>query len=224
MRRRNAMAALFGTIVGAGCSKPSDRGTTISSMLDYSQMPDLIAEGAVVRLPTLQKLYVIDQFIRDNLILPIGYDRGVGAVGLLLERQLALGGYWNSPDNALTFARTGGDGDHYSLLIHDGIVDEDSPVVMTWPTAPEQDVQYIVGESLKDFLSFGLRTGYFCVYGDQRWIRSEWQFPVLEETKQEVLNLLSQELDLKPWPVEDYQSRLQDLQDRFLHLVQWSEE
>jgi|GEM_PF-3363121 len=229
MLRREATAACLSSIVVAGSYGSAENESSLQRMIDYRNLPMLSAAGVEVRLPTLQKLFVIDEYIRDNLTLPIGYDRGVGAVGLLLERPLAFGTYWNSPDNALTFAYTGGEGDHYSLLIRDGIVDENSPVVMTWPTSPEDDLMTIVGESLKDFLSFGLRTGYFCVYGDQRWtpperVTATWQFPLLENSEKEVLDLLSQELGLKPWPVEDYQSRLLDLQNRFLHLVQWSEE
>ncbi len=92
-------------------------------------------------------------------------------------------------------------------------------------TAQEEDVQCIVGESLRDFLSFGLRTGYFSVYGDTRWSNEiEWKFPTLDESRQTVLNLLSHALNLTPWPAEEYPARLEDLQRRFLHLVEWSEE
>ena len=42
-------------------------------------------------------------------------------------------GYWCTPTNAWTFATTGGNGVHYSVVETDGSVSERSPVVMTVP-------------------------------------------------------------------------------------------
>ncbi|MBL8818554.1 MAG: hypothetical protein JNL58_21175 [Planctomyces sp.] len=225
MRRRDAIAVCLGGFAISGCTGSTETESTQGDMIDFHDLPTLGAPGIDVRLPTLQKLWVIDKYIRDNISLPPGYDRGLGSVGLILERPIAFGSYWNSPKNAITFAYTGGEGDHYSLLIRDGVVDESSPVVMTWPTAPKEHVQYIVGASLCDFLSFGLLSGFFCVYGDIRWSeKEEWQFPVLGETRQNVMTILSQTLNLTPWPVNDYPQRLEDLQRKFLNLVEWSEE
>ena len=68
-------------------------------------------------------------YIRDDI--PLQDDQGPGCVGLILNRELESGGYECSPLNALAFARTGGDGDHFSLLVQDGTIDEWSPVVLT---------------------------------------------------------------------------------------------
>ncbi len=192
--------------------------------LDYSKLPPADAEGATVNLPLLQKLYIIDRHIRDSFKLPPSYDAGLGAVSLMLERPLKNGGYWNSPNNTLSFARTGGSGDHYSLLIRNGVIDETSPVVMTWPTAAEEDVTTIVGESLYDFLCFGLHTGFFQIFGhpdDELPTDTSglWFMPSVPEDKRRVLRFLAQELELFPWPVEDCEDRFQSLQERFLHLV-----
>jgi hypothetical protein len=66
--------------------------------------------------------------------------------------------YWCTPLNALTFARTGGDGTHYSLVTAPGTDLAHRPVVMTVPMSDDPNV--IVGEDLRDFLALGCRFGY----------------------------------------------------------------
>ena len=52
-------------------------------------------------------------------------------IGLLLHSKSARTAYWCTPVNVVTFASTGGDGVHFSLLdLGDGAGDS-SPVVMT---------------------------------------------------------------------------------------------
>ena len=60
----------------------------------------------------------------------------------------------------LTFAVTGGEGVHFSLLVRNGKLTEDAPVVMTTPT-PDAIQNYIVGENLRDFLCLRVNRGYF---------------------------------------------------------------
>lgn len=51
-------------------------------------------------------------------------------VGLILFAPPRNGGYWCTPVNALSFATTGGDGVHYSLLAVEGRVTDFSPVII----------------------------------------------------------------------------------------------
>src|SRR5262245_25487922 len=82
---------------------------------------------------------------------PTKHDPGFGSLGLILANQLERCGYWCTPQNALTFARTGGNGVHFSFIVLDGEVNESSPVVITIPNA-FGEYNFIGGESLFDFL------------------------------------------------------------------------
>ncbi|SHJ52790.1 hypothetical protein SAMN02745146_3357 [Hymenobacter daecheongensis DSM 21074] len=83
--------------------------------------------------------------------------RYVDYCGLLPVRPLENGGYECTPTNTLSFARTGGDGVHFSLL---DARDEtaDGPVVMTVPMA---EANLVVAETLSEFLGIGCQTGWF---------------------------------------------------------------
>lgn len=172
-----------------------------------------------IDLPTLTQLRELDMYVRDQI--PLQGDQGLGAVGLILEPDLEVGQYWCSPVNALTFARTGGDGDHYGLIEIDGEINESSPVVLTWP---DEGSHKIVGKSLRDFLCFGLHGGYFALmaeHGKQPSIQTN-KLPFhahVSTDQQEVLNLLCEELELEPWPHAERLERHKSLQEEYLHLL-----
>lgn len=63
-------------------------------------------------------------------------------------------GYDATPENALTFATMGVDGVHFALLLIDGEVRGDSPVVHVGPMDFSREV-LIVAESFLDYLSRG---------------------------------------------------------------------
>ncbi len=184
-------------------------------------MLSVTANGAKLDHPLLQRLHDLDRLIRETFTLPRYADPGVGSVGLILYPTLKNGGYSCSPRNALSFAHTGGDGDHYSLLMTDGKNDESSPVVLTWPS---EGTQTIVGESLHDFLCFGLYGGYFQILsgiGDTPTVEANGLMfhSQVEEHEQQVIALLAKELNLQPWPENDLVSRYKSLQKRFASLV-----
>jgi hypothetical protein len=202
----------------------------VQSRIPNIQQRDLMsritAHGAKLDHPLLLRLHEIDRHIRDTFTLPRYADAGVGSVGLILKATLENGGYWCSPRNALTFAHTGGDGDHYSLLVKDGIINESSPVILTWPA---EGTQIIVGESLHDFLCFGMHGGYFQVlsgHADTPTVESNGLrfHPYLEDYQRDVIALLASRLELKPWPQADRISRYKCLQERFHSLVDAAEE
>ena len=64
----------------------------------------------VLDLPLLTELSRLNDEAARRF--PYPHSRRFGHIGLILEEELAPGGYWCSPKNALTFASTGGDGDH----------------------------------------------------------------------------------------------------------------
>lgn len=139
---------------------------------------------------------------------------GLFAVGLGLHKQLKNCGYWCTPRNSLAFASTGGDGVHYSVLAQDGKPVDDSPVIMTVPTsdgyAPYTNL--IVGDTVRNFLRFGLIRGYFYMeqlkYQRQTalaaYSSADWQpgrdhrgFGISERDKA-ILAILARELKIVP--------------------------
>lgn len=65
---------------------------------------------------------------------------------------------WCTPLNCRVFARTGCDGIHYSFLVDNDRITEDSPVVETLPA--DGGESNVVAASLREFLEKGLECGY----------------------------------------------------------------
>jgi hypothetical protein len=80
--------------------------------------------------------------------------------------------YDSSPINATVFARTGGDGVHYSIL---EISENIQPVIMTVPMNfgdSMNEYNLIIGENLNEFLSIGYYNGWFPIEQlcyDNKW-------------------------------------------------------
>ncbi len=68
-----------------------------------------------------------------------------------------------TPTNTLAFATTGGDDVHFGMLLTDGGFGDASPIVMTVPMADKDPMNcnFIVGETLHDFLCLGCVHGFF---------------------------------------------------------------
>jgi hypothetical protein len=163
-------------------------------------------------------------------LLPSIYDSGFGLLGLLLEERLDQWRYYCTPLNCRTFAATGGDGTHFSLLVRDARINDQSPVVMTVPPVAEN---FIVGESLFDFLCLGYYRGYFGLeqlsyhreetleaYINPAWRPSETRHHsvgfVHDDCGQRLLALLVARLNLQPWPDA---RRFEYLQKRYMPLL-----
>ena len=148
-------------------------------------------------------------------LFPQEFDKGFGAVGLILMRTLVNNYYdWCTPLNCWTFAGTGGDGVHFSFLEKDGVVSENSPIVVTQPAI--MGTSWIVGENLRDFLAFGAYRGFlpFETIGlEWRPISSWRKLWTLEEDKQSIVNFLVRRFKLKPWATI---KRFRHLQKTFL--------
>lgn len=145
-------------------------------------------------------------------------------------------GYDATPVNSTTFAWTGGDGVHFSLLHTPTPVPGTAPVVMTVPmqfNAPN----HIVGASLREFLALGCRTGYYHIenlaYSSQRqeevshledgeWWGLGWDGVTEEDTALALLAALTKEFGLTPWP--NVAQRLDTLQASYLPAVRLKEQ
>jgi hypothetical protein len=70
---------------------------------------------------------------------------------------------FTTPKNSLSFASTGGDDVHFGLVAVNGKFGDASPVVMTVPMAGDnpEELNFIVGETLRDFLCLGCERGFF---------------------------------------------------------------
>jgi hypothetical protein len=157
--------------------------------------------------PVLQRLTRLYQSFEPD---------GDEAIGLLLYPELRREGYDATPESALTFARTGGDGVHYSFLTAGRSDPLSWPVVMTVPMQWD-DPNIVVGIDLREFLALGLRIGYF-VLEQLAYDRGETialldgalsagtHPPLFERT----LGLIAGEFSIAPWP--DHGSRLTELE------------
>jgi hypothetical protein len=163
-------------------------------------------------------------------------------VGLILFRPLIKNNYDSTPSNSSTFAQTGGDGVHYSLVTLEGKISEDSPVVMTVPMGYPK-VNLIVGENLLEFLCLGEQLGYFfleqLIYNETKTI--EWLLhpkafinkeygtnpsgvfpPESFREEERLLSILRETFELKPW--NNLKSRLDELQNKFMGMLEFRTE
>lgn len=145
--------------------------------------------------------------------------RHVDYCGLLPVRPLEHGGYECTPTNTLSFARTGGDGVHFSLL---DARDEtaDGPVVMT---VPMMDANLVVAETVAEFLGIGCRTGWFeleqLAYDAPATLAHYAAAPApASAPEQAFLDLVRTELRVAPLALTA--ERLADLEERFGPLLQ----
>jgi hypothetical protein len=155
-------------------------------------------------------------------------------IGLILVRPLKNFEYESTPTNSLTFANTGGDGVHYSLIILKNKISTDSPVVMTVPMNYGSE-NMIVGENLYEFLSLGCQTGYFfleqltyknaraetlqLINNPKQWFKENY----INKDKTYIsylLGLLVKEFQLKPWI--NLEQRFEELQSQFMSSLQFS--
>jgi hypothetical protein len=139
--------------------------------------------------------------------------------GLLFCDLIRKSSYWTDPENSAEFIHTGGDGHHFSLLVVDNAVREDSPILLCCPDDYQRPVA-VVGENLYDFLCFGMHCAYFNILGvldypDDR--AGDWYGDEVCDEQRRILQLLRDEFDLKPWT--NRSKRFQELQDRFLPLL-----
>ena len=124
-----------------------------------------------------------------------------------------------TPKNAIAFAQTGGEDVHFSLLAVNGVVSDESPVVMTVPSASDRsfDCNFLLGMSLREFLTLGCEWGF----DHLEQLAYDWDETVsdlerpydgeeLDEDDLRGLALLRSRLDLQPW--SEVRSRLLELE------------
>ena len=152
------------------------------------------------------------------------FGTGFALIGLALDCRLDASRYEHcTPNNCRTFAGTRCDGIHFSLLIQNGTITEDSPVVMTFPGDPAAPT-LVAGESLYDFLCLGSHQGFFAL----EWLifrrgdpcqpyKAGGHVQGREENFGRILQFLVDRFDLRPWRSLD---RLAQLEKRYASLLQ----
>ena len=161
----------------------------------------------------------------------VGKCQGFDRLGLRLDRKLDASRYAQAtPANCRTFASTGGEGVHFSFLLQDGMVRENSPVIVTIPAMPPS---YVVGENLFDFLCLGSLRGFFALeelaYNQELTLKAftepEWTSTdsrckamgfFLDGEAKLLLRFLTDELALRPWKNAARFAQLQEQYSRLL--------
>jgi len=187
----------------------------------FAAQPNVVVEKP--SRSTLEDLRTFDDFARENFALPRYLHPGVGSLGLILSK-LGEGRYdWCTPLNCLPFARTGGNGVHFSFLTRDEKLVSRTPVIMTNPGGGDGR-SWIVGSDLHDFLSFGYHCGYFVMeqlaYSLEKTLATfvSPESPeadkdlLISEEKAPVMKAMRERLGLKPWETVNH---FQELQDKF---------
>lgn len=218
--------------------KLSEKGVRemVERYLAEHSLPDAVVaraepEAIVVDHPLLDELREVAAEVRLRFKSPWG-NANLMDIGLGVGDELSYSCYgWCSPLNCGTFASTGCDGTHFSLLMVDGEIAADSPIVMTTPANMGRSV--IVGENLFDFLCLGSRRGYLLdsLAGsyykrsldeliDPNWYpgkpASEWIAKQTDEYPDNMLHFLVDRLDLHPWTDAD---RFDELQEKYASLL-----
>ena len=149
-------------------------------------------------------------------------DVGLGAVGLFLNDPPKNAGYRCTPTNSLTIAGLGVDGIHIGSVTENNEIDPLAPIVITIPMAFESP-NFIVGETLRDFLCLGCRNGYSNLanlhthFDDTMDYYQRFDDSVFDDRVPGILDTLAAELSLEPWA--DVRRHFDELQSRFMSVL-----
>ena len=142
-------------------------------------------------------------------------------LGLFLyEPVLENWGYHDTPQNALTFASTGIDGEHFSFLTRANALLDPSPIVLTMPMGYTGFKNYIVGADLLDFLSLGFQVHFAAL--------PSLAAPDDDRDRRELIEHIEE--GIRPWDGEDpadtytrKQQHLSGVLQAELGLMRWSD-
>ena len=223
--RRRAIhdLAVVGLLALGGCGREvGDKGRMRGPSLESSghgPMPQ--------RSLTLDDLRAAD--IEAAQRFPRPFDQGLGSLGLILDKNLDQSRYRCTPLNCKTFASTGGEGVHFSILPLGNRPDGQVPVVMTNPGGGNGR-SWIVGENLMDFLCLGYHRGYFALeqlaYQPEFTIKAYVDPDLVSDDpksdgscgfrasvgERQILEFLIRKFELRPWTQVD---RFQSLQEKY---------
>ena len=168
-RRFLEAASVVLPVLCQGCSTPSTESddiaeTPLDANVLRNSLSGLQQEGQPISvdLPLLERLYDLNAEIAMKFPAK-WWDSGIGAMGLLLDHRLKNGAYWCTPTTSVSFGGTGGDGAHFSFLMTDNRITDQTPVIVSVPDnfGEPEDANVVLGRNLEEFLRLGLHCGYF---------------------------------------------------------------
>lgn len=179
---------------------------------------NMVQSQRKIELTDLRRVHILasQRFPHEYL------DEGLGAIGLFLHDPPKNAGYRSTPANSVTFASIGVDGIHFGSITDGDVIDPMSPVVITIPMAFEAP-NYIVGQSLYDFLCLGCRHGYSNLGNLHLNFEATidyYQNPpndFYDERSSDILQSMTDELSLASWP--DVRGHFSDLQSRLMPML-----
>ena len=140
--------------------------------------------------------------------------------GLILETPQMEQQYWCTPANVVTFASTGGDGVHYSYLKDFVSANGALPIIMTLPSADENNV--VIAESFEEFFNLGYYVGWYSleqlVYQEEQAI-GYFTDPDEEhrDDAESRLEYMREALQMRPVPPQ--MARLAKLREQYFDLL-----
>ncbi|MBW3509441.1 MULTISPECIES: SMI1/KNR4 family protein [Janthinobacterium] len=140
--------------------------------------------------------------------------------GLILEMPQIEEQYWCTPTNVVPFASTGGDGVHYSYLKDFVSTNGTLPIIMTLPSADENNV--VIAESFEEFFNLGYYVGWYSleqlVYQEEQaidyFIKPDEEHRDYAESR---LEYLREALQMRPVPPQ--MARLAKLREQYFDLL-----
>ena len=145
-----------------------------------------------------------------------------------------------TPVNSWNFLQTGGDSVHYSFLCDNGVLDENTPIIMTVPSSKILNV--IVAENLLEFISLAYVNGCFSLdglaYGSiDKYCHQLDNGPMEEEIsedesdfwkkiaqeKKEALALIDENFDIQSFK-SPHKDGLIQLQEKYIDALKYSDE
>jgi hypothetical protein len=188
-----------------------------------AELASIVSRPVPFDHPLLDRLHEIDSELAERFPNKNNYP-GLSELGLIFSDPIDSSRYdWCTPHNCRTFAHTGGDGIHFSFLIVDGAITDQSPVVVTDPSACGESA--ILGETLREFMCLGVYQGYGAISevgGGLDVLLAKYLNPpdpgssCPDERMRKMLEFLRDRLDLHPWTDRD---RIRVLQEKYKKLL-----
>lgn len=138
--------------------------------------------------------------------------------------------YDSSPVNTEVFARTGGDGVHYSIL---ELTENIQPIIITVPMNfgnSMKDYNWIIGENLNEFLSIGFYNGWFPIEqlcNNNEWVtnfysKEDMEKGFLNDADTQFVNKLRTKFGYKHIPLNN--QRLKELERNYFEYLRFNSE
>ena len=169
----------------------------------------------------LKRLYEFDHDAQTN---KLGYISGLSLLDVEPYCGTILYNPTTTPTNSVAFATSGGDDVHFGLISVRGKFGDLSPIVMTVPMAGDtsEETNFVVGESLHDFLCLGCVHGFDdledLAYSSRTALFRKYSQPPTQSDNG-IYARFRAEFVLTPW--QDIELKLRDLDDKYRPILRF---